>query len=73
MSYGPDPHFALSDFEQAVEDRKVLGVAFVGSDGTTRVWLHNDVVSVEEHAWVSERFAQAVTLALTMQDGASRA
>lgn len=71
MSYGPDPHFALAEFEQAVPDRKVMGIAFVGSDGVTRVWLNNDVESIEQHAWVGDAFKAAAKQALNMTPGAA--
>lgn len=71
MIYGPDPHFALTEFDQAVPDRAVMGVAFVGSDGVVRVWLNNAIESRAQHEWVSRQFQEAAATALKMFQGGS--
>lgn len=73
MSFGTDPYFALAEFDQAVPDRRIMGLAFIGSDGVTRVWLHNDVATLKQIDDVADAFRDAATLAQKMLPQGGRA
>lgn len=48
----------VAHFEECYPGNRVLAVIVVAEDGARRTWLHADVTTAGQFAWIEERLAE---------------